>query len=242
MSDENIKLPRLYVDDDLSAGKNFALPEAQAHYLKNVLRREAGAFLRLFNGRDGEWRAAITLIGKKECVVTPQTQLRAQPAPRDAIILVFCPVKKARLEWLIEKAAELGATHLFPVISRHTEVREINHERTLLQIREAAEQCERLDIPKLAAIQTLDSYLAARDKTLPLYACVERADAPWLGAALKPGPAAFLIGPEGGFNDDEANKLQNTPGIIPVSLGDAILRSETAACYALIAAAQRGWR
>lgn len=237
MTDDLSKAPRLYVTPDLSAGASIVLPDAQAHYLKNVMRSETGDDVRLFNGRDGEWHGRIEALDKKKAVLTLVSQTRPQPETRRAVHLLFAPIKKARLEWLIEKAVELGATDLHPIITNHTEVRDINAERTRAQIIEAAEQCERLDIPQLHDIMSLKSKLAAWPTDIPLLVGLERADAPPLKNALPAvGPLAFLIGPEGGLSAEEREYPGNLPFLKPVSLGSDILRTETAAAYVLVAA------
>lgn len=239
MSSDLSKSPRLYVTSDLSAGASIVLPDTQTHYLKNVMRCEPGAAVRLFNGRDGEWHADIATLEKKKATLNLLTQTREQPAPRRAVHLLFAPIKKPRNEWLIEKAVELGVTDLHPVITQHTEIRQLNTERTLAQIIEAAEQCERLDIPTLHDITPLKSKLGAWSKDIPLLVALERTDAPLLKNALPDtGPLAFLIGPEGGFSAEERGWPENLPFLKPVSLGPDILRTETAAAYMLVIAQQ----
>ncbi len=237
MNNDFSKSPRLYVSADCAAGSSVTLPAPQAHYLKNVMRAPIGSPVRLFNGRDGEWHAAITLLDKKKVVLTLESQIRPQPEPRRPMHLLCAPIKKARMEWLIEKAVELGATDLHPVITHHTEVRDINTERTRAQIVEAAEQCERLDIPALHDIMPLKAKLAIWPQDIPLLIALERADAPLLARAVpETGPLAFLIGPEGGWSAEEREFPGNLPFLKPVSLGPDILRAETAALYTLVAA------
>jgi len=244
MVKEHIKLPRLYTAADLQNNIMIPLTESQIHYLRHVLRRNDGDQVRLFNGRDGEWLAALVFNGKKSAAATPQHQLIAQPSGdgHDLIELIFAPIKKARLDWLTEKAVELGATKLTPVISQNSEVRTINTARMTQQLAEAAEQCERLSVPALSELQSLSAYLAGRDEAVPLLACIERQeDAPPIMKALPArGALALLIGPEGGFTAEEKALIKAAPGSTVVSLGPQILRSETAACYALIAAALSG--
>lgn len=237
MNNDLAKSPRLYVSADLSPKASVVLPPAQAHYLKNVMRAELGAPVRLFNGRDGEWHATIAQLDKKNAVLALQSQTRPQPRDRRAVHLFFAPIKKARLEWLIEKAVELGATDLHPVLTQHTEVRDINAERTRAQIIEAAEQCERLDLPQLHDITPLRSALGKWPADQPLFIALERAEAPTLARVLpENGPLAFLIGPEGGWSVEERTFPGNLPFLRPVSLGPDILRAETAALYVLSAA------
>ncbi|HEY8191628.1 MAG TPA: 16S rRNA (uracil(1498)-N(3))-methyltransferase [Alphaproteobacteria bacterium] len=229
-SDGFIKLPRLYVESGLSAGGIITLPQEQAHYLRNVLRIGAGGRVRLFNGRDGEWAATVETSGKKEVSLRPEKKLKDQPPPPREVRLFFTPIKKARMDWLVEKAVELGVTHLHPVLTQNTDVRAINEERVRAQIIEATEQCERMDIPVLAPLQPL--FTAIQEHKI--LACVERTDAPPLHKVLPPsGPVAILIGPEGGFSAEEKEKLSAAPSVGIVSLGPRILRAETAALVAL---------
>lgn len=237
MSNDLSKSPRLYVSADLQPGASVVLPDHQAHYLKNVMRAETGSSVRLFNGRDGEWHATIESIDKKKAVLASQSQIRTQPPPRRRVHLLFAPIKKARMEWLIEKAVELGATDIHPVITNHTEVRDINAERTRAQIIEASEQCERLDAPVLHDIMSLKSKLGAWDPNIPIMMGLERANASLLKTSVpENGPLAFLIGPEGGWSQEERELPGNLPFLKPVSLGPDILRAETAAAYVLVTA------
>lgn len=223
-----IKLPRLFTEAEIRQDSIVPLAPAQAHYLRNVLRRKEGDALRLFNGRDGEWLARLAALDKKGARAQAQSRLLPQPAPPRAIHLLFAPIKKARLDFLIEKAVELGATHLHPVITRYTEVRQINQSRIAQQIIEAAEQCERLDISSIAPAQTLEALLQAWDRNVPLYACIERTESPALRELAIKGSAALLVGPEGGFAPEEKGMLHNLDFITPVSLGERVLRAETA--------------
>ncbi|MFN3826054.1 MAG: 16S rRNA (uracil(1498)-N(3))-methyltransferase [Micavibrio sp.] len=235
MNQDYSKSPRLYVSPNLSAGASIDLPDAQAHYLKNVMRMGINDSLRLFNGRDGEWHATITQLDKKHAQLTPLSLLRAQPVPRRPVHLLFSPIKKARMDWLVEKAVELGATDLHPVLTQHTEVRDLNPERINTQIIEAAEQCERLDIPTLHSLAPLKDKLSGWRTDFAVLLALERADAEPLATALDKiqGPLAFLIGPEGGFSAEERAYPSRWAFLKPVSLGPDILRSETAACFML---------
>lgn len=241
MSNDLSKSPRLYVSADLSTQASLVLPDTQTHYLKNVMRADIGAPVRLFNGRDGEWHAVIDLMDKKKSILALRAQIRTQPETPRPVHLLFAPIKKNRMEWLIEKAVELGATDLHPVITNHTEIRDINPARTRAQMIEAAEQCERLDIPTLHDITSLKAKLGGWPQNIPLLMGLERADAPALAPTLahalpENGPCAFLIGPEGGWSTEEREFPGNLPFLKPVSLGTAILRAETAALYALVSA------
>ncbi len=226
------KYPRLFVEQELGAGKDVILSSTHAHYLKNVLRQSEGMKLRLFNGKNGEWLADIRALGKKEGMAAPVEQLRPQPPAPHKKALYFCPIKKHRMDFLIEKAVELGATDLHPIVSDRTEIRKINKERLQAQIIEAAEQCERLTLPKLYPLTPLSEVIQKRE---PLYACLERlaADTPPLNRMELSPDRAFLIGPVGGFTPEETEMLSNATHITPVSLGDHILRAETAAIMCL---------
>ncbi len=235
MSKEDyIKLPRLYVDQELKENTIVSFNSDQAHYLKNVMRRKNGDCLRLFNGRDGEWVVLLTTLEKKRAEGVPDKQLYAQPEKTNEVHLIFTPIKKARMDFLIEKAVELGVTHLHPILTQNTETRKINTSRVRQQIIEAAEQCERLAIPVFYDLENLENTLNAPDiKTL--YACIERSKAPKISKVTIEKNTAVLIGPEGGFTKEEKEMLGRHNKILPVSLGDYILRSETAALYALSA-------
>lgn len=237
--DDFFKLPRLFVDAPLGSGVDITLSADQAHYFKTVLRRQDGDFIRLFNGKDGEWLCALSALGKKDGHATPQRQLKSQPAPAPATHLFFAPIKKARMDWLVEKAIELGATDLHPVVTQNTEVREVNDKRLRQQMFEAAEQCERLDLPVLHdAIKLYDL-----PKRLPagasLLACLERGETLAIDTLLSALPddqaVAVLIGPEGGFTAAEAEWIGKQHGWRAASLGPRILRCETAVCVALTA-------
>ncbi|MBI2234855.1 MAG: 16S rRNA (uracil(1498)-N(3))-methyltransferase [Micavibrio aeruginosavorus] len=226
------KLPRLYVDSPLVADAAVPLSAEQAHYFKTVLRRQDGDSVRLFNGRDGEWRCTLKDLGKKSGFAVTEEKIRPQPEPSPGIHLYFAPIKKSRMDWLIEKAVELGATHLHPVLTQNTEVREINVKRLRQQVFEAAEQCERLDLPELCDMVKLQSLPA----DLPILACLERGNASPISTALKSDSVAcILIGPEGGFTAAETAWIGQQKNWTPASLGPRILRSETAACMALAA-------
>lgn len=239
---EFIKLPRLYVEASLAASQVVPLSADQGHYLRNVLRRVVGDSVRLFNGRDGEWLADISVLDKKLCVVTPSQCLKPQPELKRRVALYFAPIKKARLDWLIEKAVELGATDLHPVLTQFTELRVLNEDRLHAQIIEASEQCERLDLPRL------HSMIKLQEISAPVLACLEReGNCPSLQEILPPSQGgrtkeggieniptlSVLIGPEGGFSADESAWLKKSPFVTCVSLGDTILRAETASIYAL---------
>lgn len=233
LMDDFFKWPRLFVPGDLMAGGHITLPADQAHYLSHVLRRGVGDPVRLFNGRDGEWKARIDSAAKKSVTLHIDTLIRPQNPVSRRVHFLFAPIKKQRQDWMIEKSVELGATDFHPVLTRNAEVRDVNEDRLRVQLREAAEQNERLDIPALHALTKLESALAAWDKQIPLLACVERGATRPLRDVLTahPGDIAFLIGPEGGFTREEKEYLN--AHTTPVTLGDTVLRCETAAVMAL---------
>ncbi len=240
--------PRLFVSADLSAGQAVALDEEQSNYLLRVLRLESGAEVRLFNGRDGEWDAALASAGKK-AAVSPVTRRRIQPpAASPALTLLFAPVKKDETDLIVEKATELGAVRIVPVLTQRTQTRTVRLDRFRKIALEAAEQTERLDLPEIADLTTLDVALAALPPAAALVFCDEAgADpaAPWGGEDGRAGPArrileslkgrdaAILIGPEGGFTSEERAFLRGRAGTYAVSLGPRILRAETAAVAAM---------
>lgn len=223
---------RLYLNEEFSGGREIPLSDEHVHYLRNVLRLEAGQSLRAFNGRDGEWLAEIKTLEKKHGAVVLSESLRVQPESRVRVRLLFAPIKKQRMDFLIEKAVELGATDLYPVLTSRTENRHLKPERVEAQIIEACEQCERLNLPVLYPLQSLPALVKAWEGP-EILACIERMDAPALSSVRLSGDCAFLIGPEGGFDPQEADLLKHSPKLQGVSLGESILRAETAALLCL---------
>lgn len=223
---------RLYLNEEFSAGREIALSDDHVHYLRNVLRLEAGLGLRVFNGRHGEWLAEINTLEKKRGTIILRECLRSQPQNVPRVRLIFAPIKKQRMDFLIEKAVELGATDFYPVLTGRTENRHLKAERLSAQIIEAVEQCERLDLPVLHPMDTLQNMLKAWDGP-KILACVERMEAPVLSSAPVSKDCAFLIGPEGGFDSEEGEFLKNSAKVQAVGLGDTILRAETAALLCL---------
>ena len=226
---------RLFVRDGLSAGATVVADRGQANYLLNVLRRKSGDEILLFNGRDGEWRARIDATGRRGCVVEAVEQMRAQvPAPD--LHYLFAPLKHARLDYLVQKAVEMGVGRLRPVFTRHTQASRVNVERMEANAIEAAEQCGILAIPAIDAPLPLDTILGDWPAERRLIFCDEGAPAVAPAAVLgelAAGPAALLVGPEGGFAPEERETLRRLPYVVPLSLGPRILRADTAAVAAL---------
>ena len=230
---ENYTLIRLYIDAALSGGAVIELPKEQRHYLLNVLRKKNGDALRVFNGQDGEWRAKILETSKKLTRIEVLEQLRPPQSSPD-ITLCFAPVRKHRTAFIAEKATELGVSLLQPVITARTQYPKLNLEKMQMQIIEAAEQTERLDIPALSAPLSLDEMLSAlSDRTI--FFADEAGDARPALEAIRADSnlAAILIGPEGGFTDAERAALRGRDNVVPISLGPRILRADTAALSVL---------
>ena len=224
-------LPRLCVEPPLSAGVAVGLDAAQANYLGNVLRLKEGGEVMLFDGVSGEWMARVVELGKRRMILGVVDLTRPQEAVPD-LTLAFAPIKKGRIEFLVEKAVELGVARLEPVITRRTIVDKLNLERMRSHIVEAAEQCGRTALASIAEPVKLAAWLKALDPARTLYFADETGGvAP--GAAFKPGPATILIGPEGGFLPEEAETIRALPNAIAISLGPRILRAETAALAAV---------
>jgi 16S rRNA (uracil1498-N3)-methyltransferase len=226
-------LTRLFTAAPLAAGLRVELSPAQAHQLLHVQRAREGDRVALFNGRDGEWSAELD-SGKRSVGATVIEQLRPQAIGPD-IWLLFAPIKHARLDFLIEKATELGAAVLQPVITERTQIGRVATEKLFETAREAAEQCERLEVPVVEAALPLQKRLADWPPTRRLFLCAEAGEATPAAQAFTgcTGAAAILVGPEGGFAPAELALLRDQPFVTPVSLGPRILRAETAALAAL---------
>jgi 16S rRNA (uracil1498-N3)-methyltransferase len=222
-------LPRLFVDQTLSQGAGLTLEGAPANYLANVLRLGPGDGVKLFDDRTGEWLAEITDAGRKRVTLTVVRRLRGREPVPD-VWLLFAPVKRGRIDWLVEKATELGVARLVPVVTRRTIVDRLNLERLRAHVVEAAEQCERTALAELAEPQKLGAVLAAWPAERLLIFADEAGGEP-MGAW--PGPAAILVGPEGGFTDEEREAIRALPETRRVSLGPRILRADTAALAAV---------
>lgn len=226
-------LPRLFVRSVLAESASVALDQGQANYLGNVMRLGEGAELLVFDGQSGEWLARIAAAGKKRMTLSVERQTR-EPEIIPDVWLAFAPVKRSQTDWLVEKATELGAAKLLPVMTRRTIAERVKLERLQAISIEAAEQCGRTRLPEISEPQPLARFLEQRDTGRALYFADEGGgDA--AASAFKSGPAIILTGPEGGFTDEERASIRAAPGAVPVSLGPRILRAETAALAALAA-------
>lgn len=240
------KLQRLFVKFKLEPGAAIALDKDQAHYLGNVLRLKPGEKLLLFNGQDGEWCAELNVIGRKGAQVLVEHQTRPQDQGPDLHYL-FAPLKRARLDYMAQKATELGVSALRPVITRHTVAERVKTSRLLANAIEAAEQCGMLRVPEIMEPEKLSNLLGTWDEGRLLIFADESAPHASPIEALKarrPGPLAVLIGPEGGFEREERAALLAKSFILPISLGPRVMRADTAAvaALALVNAALGDWQ
>lgn len=224
-------LPRLYVEQRLAEGAALTLHGLSANYFANVLRLAPGAQVKLFDDATGEWLAEIVEAGRKRVTLRILRRLRGREAVPD-LWLLFAPIKRGRIDWLVEKATELGAARLVPVLTRRTVVERLNLDRLRAHAIEAAEQCERTALPELAEPVKLEALLRDWPPERTLHFADEAGGEPLFGAAA-PGPAAILVGPEGGFSDEERAAIRALPQAKPVALGPRILRADTAALAAL---------
>ena len=247
MPELDFSAPRLFVDAPLREGERLALERNQSNYLGNVLRLSAGETILVFNGRDGEWQAAIE--GRKR---PDQLSILARTRPQDRlpdIAYVFAPLKHARLDYMVQKAVEMGAASLQPVLTRHTQVSRVNGERMRANAIEAAEQCGILSVAEVAEPVALERYLDKRDAGRLLVFCDEASEVENPIEALRRGATVaegidVLIGPEGGFPEEERALLLRQPKTLRLSLGPRILRADTAgvAALALVQAALGDWK
>ena len=240
----DFRTPRLYVDAPLAGGGTAALGRDEANYLLNVLRLNRGEDILIFNGRDGEWRARLAGTGKRALAAELIERVREQPAGTDLHFL-FAPLKHARLDYMVQKAVEMGVSVLRPVITRHTQVARVNLERMRSNVVEAAQQCGILNLAEVAELT--DFAKAIADDGRLLIFCDEHADVQDPVAALKPVPRlplSLIIGPEGGFSDDERALLMKRANVVRIALGPRILRADTAAVAALavVQAVLGDWR
>ncbi len=258
----DFRSPRLHLEATLISGAEIGLGKSQAHYLQNVLRLKPGDRVLVFNGRDGEWRAALSGAGKR-AALTLQEPTRGQTLPLDLHYL-FAPLKHERLDYMVQKAVEMGVSHLQPVLTQHAQVQRINIERMRANAIEAAEQCGVLTVPEVSEPLGFGRALAARKPDRLLVFCDEDAEVKDPVAALsaarpKPGaavplaaagearatpPLAVLVGPEGGFSDAERAAVLKEPNVVRLALGPRILRADTAAVAALtlVQAVLGDWR
>jgi 16S rRNA (uracil1498-N3)-methyltransferase len=225
---------RLYVDQPLAAGQAVALGPEAANYLFAVMRLGKGAAVALFNGRDGEWRAEVADTGKRGGIAVCAGQTALQVRPPD-LWLLFSPLKKERTAFVVEKAVELGVARVLPVSTRRTNSERWRLDKQQAHAIEAAEQCGATFVPEVNEIQPLDKVLAEWDAGRVLYWADETlAQHTFAPSAVITGPSAILIGPEGGFSDEEKTRLRALPFVRPMSLGPRILRAETAAVAAIV--------
>lgn len=252
MAASDFRTPRLYVEVPLKAGAALSLDRGRTNYLVNVLRRRTGDPVLVFNGRDGEWRARLDGSSRKGTSLAVVEQTRPQTAAGDLHYL-FAPLKQARLDYLVQKAVELGASRLVPVLTRHGQVARVNLDRVHANAIEAAEQCGVLNLPEIAVPVALEKLIAGWvperlivfcDEEAPVHdpvAVLEQVRTP---ALLGPIPVSVLIGPEGGFSEEERAAVLKLPNLVRLSLGPRILRADTAAvaALALIQATLGDWR
>ena len=225
---------RLHVEHPLGEGQTLSLDRAQAHYLFGVMRQGPGDAIRVFNGRDGEWQARVTEAGKRGGTLACEARTAPQYDPPD-LWLMFAPIKKARTDFIVEKAAELGAARILPVQTAFTNSERIRRDRLQAHAVEAAEQCEGTYVPDVTELQKLDALLANWPEGRRLMFCDEAlaGGTQMLPPDARGAPWAILIGPEGGFSDTERARLSAMPLAHPVALGPRILRADTAAVAAL---------
>jgi 16S rRNA (uracil1498-N3)-methyltransferase len=236
MARTDFRTPRLYVSQDLAEGAEVKLDPQQTNYLVNVMRLGAGAPTLLFNGRDGEFSASLSTSSRKAASLIVGAQSRPQETPPDVDYL-FAPLKHTRLDYMAQKAIEMGASRLRPVITRHTQVSRVNLERLQANAIEACEQCGVIWIPEIAPVEPLAEALKRWPPERLLVFCDEEAEqaSPLdaLGSARADSGVGLLIGPEGGFDDDERAAILSAPRVRRLSLGPRILRADTAAVAAL---------
>ena len=232
---------RLYVEHPLGATQSVPLSREHAHYLFGVMRQKVGAFVVLFNGKDGEWLAEVAEAGKRGGVLACVSQRDIQRMPPD-LWLLFAPIKKARTEFIVEKATEMGARRIVPVITEYTNSSRLNHERLQAHALEAAEQCGGLFVPEVAEAVKLDRLMADWDRHRMIMHCDECDAGDGAGPALTQFPKwsvaqqswAILIGPEGGFSDRDRTQVRALEdSVFNVHLGPRILRADTAAIAAM---------
>lgn len=228
-------LKRLFVEDDLRQGTEIALGREQSNYLGAVLRMQPGAALVVFNGRDGAWLASVSSASRKAVSLAPDEQIAPQPPPSD-LWFGFAPLKAGRLDYMIQKATEMGVGAIQPVITRFTQVTRLKPEKLRAHAIEAAEQCEVLNVPtilpEIAFPDLVRTWNAGR-RLIVADESLESASPTDTLRAISDQPIGLLIGPEGGFSPEERAEIQRQPFVVPISLGPRILRADTAAVAAL---------
>lgn len=238
MRSSHTRLARLFIEAPLSPAANAELKRDNQHYLANVLRKRSGDLIRVFNGRDGEWLAELRQSKSSALTLICQQKIRQQSDCRP-LLLFFSLIKRDHLDFLVQKATELGVTKFFPIITERCNIREINLVRLALIAREASEQSERLDVPEIKPPQQLAQVLAGSDQDYNLCVCTEHGSGETPNDAFARIPAglapALMTGPEGGFTAEEHNMIQSAKGVVQLSLGSRILRADTAALAALAA-------
>lgn len=231
----NYKMQRIYIETDLGNGVSVEAPTQTAHYLTHVLRLKDSDQVLAFNGRDGEWKVRLRAEGKKRLFLDAVEQTRPQPSP-SGLIYCFAPLKLGRLDYMVQKAVEMGAGVLQPVVTQHTQVPKLGTDRVKANAIEAAEQCGVLAIPECRDAVRFDRLLEQWDPSRRLIFCDEghETDDPLtILSSLKPGACAVLIGPEGGFSEAERQQLRSLSFVTAIPLGPRILRADTAAVAAL---------
>jgi 16S rRNA (uracil1498-N3)-methyltransferase len=227
------RFTRIYVSELLKQGRDVPMTVSQAHYLLHVLRKKKGDKVLLFNGQEGEWEAEILETSPKKTILRCE-KLRRPQAKEFGAWLLFAPLKKDPLAVLVEKATELGVSELYPIVTEHAETKAFSLGKAETHAIEAAEQCERLTLPRIHPLRSLTEILKGWPERRYLYVCVERKEAPGLLQALRPSQeGAFLVGPEGGFSEKDLEVLKRYDFVSFVSLGPLILRAETAGIVAL---------
>ena len=235
MSEYDHRAQRLFVAASLAVGQVIAVPAESLNYLLNVLRLRTGAGVHIFNGRDGEFRAVLRLEGKRTAHFEVLTQLREQ-SQRPSLDYCFAPLKQARLDYMVQKATEMGVGCLRPIITSYTQIRKVNMDRLRANVIEAAEQCGVLAVPELFSPVSLPDFLEALPPQTLFVFCDEKAKTGNPFNSLSGHFAArvsLIIGPEGGFDDQERQLILSYPNVVRLSLGPRILRADTAAVAAL---------